>query len=95
MKRFLAPPLLALVPVSAATAQAQEATTTTPLLVATYECPSFVIREADGTWSGLSILLWEAVAERLDRPFEYAELPLEELLAAAAVLHKSCEGFTA
>jgi polar amino acid transport system substrate-binding protein len=54
-----------------------------PLKVGTYECPPFVIREADDRWSGLGILLWEEVAKQLGRPYELQELPLADLLDAA------------
>lgn len=87
MKGVLVPLWLSLLLVWATIGQAQDPTVPAnnePLVVATYECPPFVIREPDGQWSGLSILLWEAVAAELIQPFEYRELPLEDLLEAAA-----------
>lgn len=57
--------------------------TPSELVVGTYECPPFVIREADGAWTGLGILLWEEVAAQLDWPYVFEELPLPALLDAA------------
>jgi ABC-type amino acid transport substrate-binding protein len=52
------------------------------LVVAVRETPPFATRDAFGHWSGLSIELWEDVAERLDLDFEWRELDLHETLAA-------------
>ena len=64
---------------------AQDAVTPTnsePLRVATYECPPFAIREGEG-WTGLGIIFWEQMAQRLERSFTYVEMPLDDLLNAA------------
>jgi len=53
------------------------------LIIGTYECPPFAMRESDGSWSGLGILLWEEVADQLGRPYSFEELPLSDLLDAA------------
>jgi ABC-type amino acid transport substrate-binding protein len=46
--------------------------------------PPFVIEEEDGTFSGLTIALWEHVAEEMDINFRYKELTIEELLSGTA-----------
>ena len=53
-----------------------------PLVVATKEAPPFAIKNADGTWSGLSIDLLQIVARRLDREPVYREYNLEGMLSA-------------
>jgi polar amino acid transport system substrate-binding protein len=52
--------------------------------VATYECPPFVMRDGDGLYTGLSIHLWEEIAQNLNVEYDFVELPLDDLLAAAA-----------
>jgi ABC-type amino acid transport substrate-binding protein len=39
----------------------------------------FAIQKEDGTWTGISIELWRALAEKLGYRYEFKELPLEEL----------------
>lgn len=43
------------------------------LVVATKVAPPFAIKNADGTWSGLSIGLWRRIAEELNYEFELRE----------------------
>jgi ABC-type amino acid transport substrate-binding protein len=50
------------------------------LVVVTKLAEPFSMQEADGTWTGLSIELWEEVARRLDLTFRYQEATLEEML---------------
>jgi len=52
------------------------------LLVGVKEAPPFVIRHADGRWSGISIDLWRAVAEKLDVDYRFQAFELPELLSA-------------
>lgn len=52
-----------------------------PLRIGTREAPPFVIHESDGSWSGISILLWEEIARRLSLTYEYEEVDLDELIA--------------
>ena len=40
------------------------------------------MQDQDGRWYGVSIELYEYVAEELDQRYEYRELPLEGLLQA-------------
>ena len=44
--------------------------------------PPFVIREPDGTLSGLSIELWRHIANQLHLTYEFKEMSLPELLQA-------------
>ena len=50
------------------------------LTVGTKEAPPFVIKNEDGTWSGISIDLWEQIATEKGYQFEYQEFDLEGLL---------------
>ncbi|MCG7586986.1 ABC transporter substrate-binding protein [Photobacterium sp. OFAV2-7] len=60
-------------------------TTAKPIIeVGSYHCPPFVIKHDDGTYSGLSILLWERIAEQLGLQYEIRELGLKELLEAVS-----------
>lgn len=43
--------------------------------------PPFVIHQSDGSYSGLSIELWEVIADELDLQYRYEERDLEDLLS--------------
>lgn len=51
-----------------------------PIVVGTKEVVPFVMKGADGTWRGLSIQLWEEIADSLGLDYEYRELALPEML---------------
>jgi len=50
------------------------------LAVGTKPAAPFAVREADGSWSGISIELWRFVASELGVEFRFEERELEELL---------------
>lgn len=52
-----------------------------PLVIGTKQAPPFAMRGTDGTWHGLSIDLWRAVAEDLGLTYEIEERDLEGLLS--------------
>jgi len=54
------------------------------LIVGTKDSPPFSIKRSDGTWEGLSIELWQAIAEDLGLDYEFKEMTLGELLDGAA-----------
>lgn len=51
------------------------------LVVATKVAPPFSIKNADGTWSGLSIGLWRRVAEELNYEFELRETDIPGMVS--------------
>jgi polar amino acid transport system substrate-binding protein len=53
-----------------------------PMRIGTRHAPPFAIRGSDGTWSGISIDLWEEIAGELGLSYEYREYGLAELLEA-------------
>jgi polar amino acid transport system substrate-binding protein len=54
-----------------------------PLRIAIKPLTPFVFFNDDGSYSGFSIELWENIAERIDRPFEYVPYDMvEEVLQA-------------
>jgi polar amino acid transport system substrate-binding protein len=55
-----------------------------PLVVALAESPPFVIKESDGTWSGLSVDLWREVAAKLQLTWEPREVEVDQV---EALLH--------
>ncbi len=67
-------PILALV-ILAGDVGAQEQV----LRVATKEAPPFAFRDAAGQWTGISIDLWDMIAQRLDLRYEWVELPLDAM----------------
>jgi polar amino acid transport system substrate-binding protein len=89
VRRLLAA-LLLVCAASAATAQTpatgapQTPDIGTPLRIGIYECPPFVIREDDGAFSGVSIHLWQGIAEQLALAFQYVESDLPGLLDGVA-----------
>jgi ABC-type amino acid transport substrate-binding protein len=52
----------------------------TPLIVGTKSAPPFAIKNADGSWQGISIELWRTIAAELGLAYELRELDLEGLL---------------
>ena len=53
---------------------------TAPLRVGITEVPPFVIKHDDGSWSGISIDLWNAIAEKNGYAFQYEAMPFDRLL---------------
>jgi ABC-type amino acid transport substrate-binding protein len=51
------------------------------LVVATKESPPFAFKKKDGSWTGISVELWEHLARRLSLKYQYRELPLDAMLA--------------
>ena len=70
--------LIALVPISAFGQPSQD-----QLRVASYDCPPFVIYEG-GEFSGLSIFLWEQIAQQLSIDYSIAPYNLKDMLGAVA-----------
>jgi polar amino acid transport system substrate-binding protein len=62
-------------------AKAVESQTKSKLKIAVCDRPPFCYREGD-RWSGLSIALWEQVAQRLGLSYEYDELPFSRITQA-------------
>ncbi len=52
-----------------------------PLIVAVVDSPPFAIKDTDGTWSGLSVDLWQEVADELGLRWEPREADLEAVHA--------------
>ncbi len=55
-----------------------------PVLVGVRVVPPFVILDEEGTYSGLTIDLWEYIATQMDIDFEYRELDIAGLLAGVS-----------
>tara|TARA_R110002111_G_scaffold255157_1_gene321221 strand:+ start:8834 stop:9940 length:1107 start_codon:yes stop_codon:yes gene_type:complete len=51
------------------------------LKVGTKQSPPFAIKNADGTWTGISIELWKHLAAKLNLEYEFQELTLDEMLS--------------
>ncbi len=51
-----------------------------PLVIGTQSAPPFVIKNDDGTWSGISMILWKNIAADLNLDYTLQELDLEALL---------------
>lgn len=51
-----------------------------PLRVGTMHTPPFCIKNLDGSWSGISIDLWQEIASELHIEYEFEEYTLQELL---------------
>ena len=77
--RFVLAALMLLVGAASFLPAAAQDTTRT-LVVGVKEAPPFAIQQPDGTWGGISIILWEQVAEELDLPYEWQERDLQGLL---------------
>lgn len=55
---------------------------TQALRVGITEVPPFVIQRADGSWGGISIDLWDAIAEKNGYAFQYQPMPFDRLLSS-------------
>lgn len=55
-----------------------------PLIVATKPAPPFVMKDPNGEWTGLSLELWERVADRLEIDYELREATIPEMLDGLA-----------
>ncbi|WP_239995561.1 transporter substrate-binding domain-containing protein [Photobacterium phosphoreum] len=71
-------------PNSQAQAQAQAGINTKTLQVGTYSCPPFVIIDEPNNYQGLTFLLWNNIATKLNLEYTVQVLPLKDLLAAVA-----------
>lgn len=60
------------------------ADTTAVLQVGIKNAPPFSIKNSDGSWSGISVTLWENIAREMGLAFQYHELPLQEILDGLA-----------
>ncbi len=49
------------------------------LRVGVFERPPLAFKDDDGHWSGVAVELWETVSQRLDLPFVYVEVPLDQI----------------
>jgi polar amino acid transport system substrate-binding protein len=54
------------------------------LIVGTKEAPPFSMKRVDGTWNGISIDLWQQIAQDLNLKYEFRELDLRGLLDGVA-----------
>ena len=54
------------------------------LIVGVKEAPPFTIKQADNTWSGLSVELWQAIATDLQLSYAWRETDLPGLLQGVA-----------
>jgi ABC-type amino acid transport substrate-binding protein len=67
---------------AAAQGSAAEPFATGSLIIATRQAPPFAFKGADGQWSGITIELWDHIAEQNRLDFRYVELGLPEMLDA-------------
>ena len=54
------------------------------LIVGTKEVPPFAMKNSEGTWTGVSIDLWQQIASELSLSFEFRELDLQGLIDGVA-----------
>lgn len=64
-------------------ASAEDQSTDT-LIVGTRHVPPFAMLGDEGNWTGISIDLWRRVAQDLDRPYVFRELPLAGFIDSVA-----------
>ncbi|MFZ5766141.1 MAG: transporter substrate-binding domain-containing protein [Thermodesulfobacteriota bacterium] len=54
------------------------------LIIGIKESPPFAMKNEDGRWEGISVTLWESIADELNISFQYRELPLQDILDSLA-----------
>jgi ABC-type amino acid transport substrate-binding protein len=52
------------------------------LKVGVFERPPYTFKGERGNWSGIGIELWEQISKELSIPFEYVEIPLDQIYTA-------------
>lgn len=65
----------------AVTDNINEGTSRGVLKVGTKQSPPFAIKKPDGSWTGISIELWNHLTDELNLEFEFEELTLDEMLS--------------
>jgi polar amino acid transport system substrate-binding protein len=80
MNRRLLSVCLLCLPLLQSAAAAQPSDDTPRLRVGTKEAPPFALKRPDGSWTGISVELWRAVATELGYTFELHEYDLTDLL---------------
>ncbi|MCX7019670.1 MAG: transporter substrate-binding domain-containing protein [bacterium] len=80
--------LLIVVCAAAPPAPAMDAETSMPqrsLIIGTEKSPPFAMKNPDGTWSGISMILWKRICVRLGKTYEIKEYnSVQQLLGAVA-----------
>ncbi len=52
------------------------------LIVGIWSAPPFNIRQADGSWTGISVDLWREIASDLKTDFEFKEIRVDDRFGA-------------
>jgi polar amino acid transport system substrate-binding protein len=55
-----------------------------PLQIAIKDAPPFVVKTQDGSWEGISVSLWETIADSVGMAFEFVEMDLPGMLLSMA-----------
>lgn len=48
--------------------------------VGIFDRPPFAMKDANGHWKGVAVELWEQISKKLNIPYEYVEVPLENII---------------
>jgi polar amino acid transport system substrate-binding protein len=75
-RRFLCPLIAGGIILTATSRSAESTQPKAKLVVAVYDAPPFDIRQADGSWTGLSIDLWRRIASDLKLDYAFREVDL-------------------
>ena len=54
------------------------------LRVGIFDRPPFAMKDANGNWNGLAVVVWEKISAELALPFEYVEVSPEQAITDAA-----------
>ena len=73
-----------LLSISAFTFENTDITKNSPLKVGTMHSPPFSMKNDDGTWSGISIELWQAIAKESNLTYEFEEHTLQDLITGVS-----------
>lgn len=84
MKRLLFLALTLLTSLGALAQNDDASQTGDKLIVATKEAPPFAFKDENDQWTGITIELWEAIANKLDLDYEFREYDLAGVLNAVA-----------
>ena len=72
--------IFVLAPLAAKAAEEQQVPASKTLIVGTTQAPPFAMKNGDGTWSGISIDLWRAIADQMQLSYQLRECDLQNLL---------------
>lgn len=74
----------------------EQSTSNEELVIGTRVVPPFVIQEEDGSYSGITVLLWEHIASEMDLNYQFEQTSIQDMLngASEGIYYSSASALT-